>query len=110
MVKFIYADVGGHNNGVLGPKTKYGAELRLIARQESRREGEKKKPTIYIFHHIGTRNIYYHDGSNQGNLFMPIAPNDALMLRYYNIFVQPPLKPHERAWLDRNDYVLEAAV
>lgn len=109
MVKFLFADTECHNNGVLGRKTKYGQELRLIARQESRREGEKKKPTIYVFHHIGTRNIYYHDGSNQGNLFMPIAHTESLMRRYYAIFVQPPLKPHERAWLDRNDYILEDA-
>ena len=106
MVRFLIADKECHNNGMLGRKTKYGNELRLIARQESRRLDEKKKPTIYVFLHDGTRDIYYHDGSNQGNLFMPIAPNAELMRRYYNIFVQPPLKPHEKAWLERNDYEL----
>ena len=50
--------------------------------------------------------LVYWNRSRNGIVFYPMARTAENMVRYYDVFVKPPLTEKEKAWLKRDKYTL----
>lgn len=83
-------------------KTIKGNQVILVAKQPSRRTQRKKK-TVWVYWIKNTQEIIYNQSRN-GICFMKMAADKTIMKLFFETFVQPPITPQEKSWLDLNGY------
>ena len=101
MVKFFFKMADRNPDQDDPHQTVDGHRMVVVGQQVKSRKGRFR----HVYHMEGSGLVYWNRSRN-GIIFYPMARTAENMVRYYDVFVKPPLTEKEKAWLKRNKYTL----